>query len=95
MARNQTPRPGLRVGEQTFVWLKDIDAVSIAHERGLKKSRGFFAVVAFVLGTLSILLFAVLLLTGESMALQSLTEPHLQFAFLPLGFILFLFDYAP
>ncbi len=93
MSRNQESLPGLRAGDQTFVWRKEIDEVSIGHERGLKKARKMFALVAFAMGTLSILGFAALVGAWQATPLQTWSEPRAMFAFLPLGLILFLFAY--
>ncbi|MFA5946636.1 MAG: ATP-dependent Clp protease ATP-binding subunit [Patescibacteria group bacterium] len=93
MARNQLPLPGMRAGDEVFIWRKEIDAVSIAHERGLRKARKAFAAVAFVLGALSIVIFAAIVRTWQATSVQQFLDPHPVIVFLPLGFLLMLFAY--
>jgi len=93
MSGNHTPLPGMRAGDQSFVWRKQIDEVSIGHERGLKKARKTVSFIAFILGALSILGFAVLVGALQAMPVQLWSEPQAEFALLPLGLILFLFAY--
>lgn len=83
----------MRAGDTVYVWRKEIDEVSIGHERGLKKSRKTFSLLALVLGLVSILAFAGLLSTIEVTSVQSLMQPHSQIALLPFGLLLLLFAY--